>query len=125
MSKVAKIEQDDDWYKNEDKIFTVDIVDALDVALNVDGYILSWTLEELHDGESDLILKTSSGGGITTGPGASTEDRVSIAIDAADTANLEPRVYQQSLWRTDTGVRQLLAQGSAMLQRAATQGEGS
>ncbi len=124
MSKTILIEDDDDWYQGEDKQFTVEMVDADEAVLNVSGYAMDFTIEELHDGDEDLILKTTDAG-ITVSDGNGTGSLVTIDIDSADTLSTEPRVYRLAMWRTDTGVRQLLANGSAMLKRAAVQGDGS
>lgn len=123
MSKTANITEDDRWFQGEDKTFTFDIVDADDVPLDVSSYELSYQLEELHDSDVDLILKTNPE--ITVGAGAAAADRVSVPIAAADSASLDPRVYKHTLWRTDSGVQQVLAEGTALLQRGAAPGGGS
>ena len=126
MSKLSRITESDNWFQGEVKDLRFDIVDSGEVPIDVSSYTLRWVLEEEHDADGDLILKTSAiGSEITVGDGAATNDRVTVSILGADTANLEPRVYRQSLWRVDVGAPQLLAQGSAMLQRAASEGGGS
>ncbi len=117
MSKAAQIEQSDRWFRGEEKILTFDIVDADEEPIDVSGFAMSWVLQEQHDGEGDVLAVSSPT--ITVGDGVATDDRVSVPIESSATASLEPRVYRQSLWRTDTETPQLLASGSAMLQQAA------
>lgn len=119
MSKQALIEQDDRWNRSEKKNITFDIVDENEAPIDVSAFELAWVMEELHDAAGDLLSKASGGEGITVGDGAATGDRVTVAVDSADTLDLEARVYRQALWRTDTEDPQLLAFGAAMLQAAA------
>ncbi len=119
--KTINILETDNWFQGEDKQFTVEMVDAAEASLNVTSYAMDFTVEELHDADADLILKATSGSGIIVSDGS----LVTIDIDSVDTLELEPRVYHLALWRTDSGVRQLLAEGSAMLQKAAVRGGGS
>ncbi len=115
MSKAALIEQADRWFRGEDKQLTFDIVDADDAPVNAGGWTVVWILEELHDGVADVLSK--SGDSITFSDSAGTNDRVTVKIESTDTVSLNPRVYKQSLWRTDGDAPQLLASGSAMLQQ--------
>lgn len=123
MSKAALIEQDDRWYRGEAKTLTFEIVDGEDDPLDVSSFGLAYVLEELHDGATDVLSVVSPT--ITVGDGAGDGSKVTIPITAAATQELEPRVYRQSLLRTDGGQLQLLASGSAMLQRGAEWDDGS
>lgn len=123
MSKAALIEQDDRWYRGEAKELTFEIVDAAEVPLNVSSFGLAWVLEQLHNGETDVLSIVSPT--ITVGNGDGIGSKVTVPITAAATQALEPRVYKQSLLRTDGGQPQLLASGSAMLQQGAEWDDGS
>ena len=118
MSKQALIQQDDRLFRAEDKNLTFDIVDAAGVAIDVSAFTMVYMLEELHDGATDILSKATGGAGITVGDPSSA--RVTIAVKKADTEDLEPRVYRQALWRTDSVSPQLLAEGSVMLRAAAS-----
>lgn len=100
---------------------------------DVTGWSMSWTLRR-KTGSPDppLILKTTSGGGITiTGvfnsdPLLNTQ-RVDVLIEDKDTydtsvnpiVNIEPGMYQYALKRTDTANETILAWGSFELLQAA------
>lgn len=120
MSKNAPIEQDDRWYTGEEKLIKFDIVDADDAPLDVSGFALRWVLERIVPGglRTDVLSKTS-GDGITVENGSGTNDRVVVAIGAADTESIDAEVYHHALWRTDSGNEALLAEGSAMLSESA------
>ena len=122
MSKAALIEQDDRWYRGEAKELTFEIVDASGDPIDVSSFGLAWVLEELHDGETDVLSVVDA---ITVGDGDGTGSKVTVPITATSTQALEPRVYRQSLLRTDGGQLQLLASGSAMLQQGAEWDDGS
>ncbi len=122
MSKAALIEQNDRWYRGEAKELTFEIVDAAGDPLDVSSFGLAWVLEELHDGETDVLSVVDA---ITVGDGVGTKSKVTVPITAASTQALEPRVYKQSLLRTDGGQLQLLASGAAMLQQGAEWDDGS
>jgi hypothetical protein len=121
MSKDAPITQDNRWYKGEAKLLEFDIVDKNDAPLDVSGYAMAWTLEDLEPGgaATDIIAKATGGLGITVENGQGTGDRVVITIDRADTIDLDPAIYMHSLERTDVASEALLLDGSAMLQAAA------
>lgn len=123
MSKKANIEQDDRWFRGEAKTLTFEMVDGAEAPLDVSSFGLAYILEELHDGATDVLAIVSPD--ITVGTGAGTGSLVSVPITAAQTQPLEPRVYRQSLVRTDGGVPQLLASGSAYIQRGAEYDAGS
>ena len=123
MSKQALFEQDDGWFLNEAKILTFEIVDGDGNPLDVSSFGLAYILEKLHDGVDDILSVVSPT--ITVSDGAGEGSKVSIPIAASATATLEPLVYRQSLGRTDGGEPQLLARGSAMLQRGAQWDDGS
>ncbi len=128
MSKVAKIEQDDRWFRSEDKLLTFDVVDEDEAAVDISGWTLVWMLEELHDGADDVLSKTSTTSQITVEdsvPASGANDRAVVKIESTDTAALEARVYRQSLWRTDGDAPQQLASGSAMLQQGPELDAGS
>lgn len=115
MSKESNITASDRLIPGEDKVLEFLIVDAAGAPLDVSTFTLEWVLEKA---ETDILTK--SGAAITVANGDGTNDAVSVAIDSADTAGLEPRTYQHALWRTDTGARQLLSSGDAEFIAAAT-----
>ena len=125
MSKAALIEQDDRWFRGEAKMLTFDIVDGAGAKLDVSSFGLAWVLEELHDGVTDLLSVVTPDITVGDDGDGGTDNRVSVPISATATQGLEPRVYKQSLLRTDGGQLQLLASGSAHLQRGAEWDEGS
>ena len=121
MSKQVLIEQDDRLFQGEVKNIQIDVVDSSGNPVNMTSYTLAWMLEELHDGVADLILKDTVSG-IVVSDGAGTNSRATIALIAADTIDLEPRVYRHALWRTDEAAPQLIAGGSLLLQAGAELG---
>ncbi len=128
MSKVAKIEQADRWFRGEDKELTFDVVDSAEAVVDIAGWDIDSMLEELHDGSTDDFSKTKTAAQITVGdsvPASGANDRATVKIESTDTEALEPRVYRQSLWRTDGGVPQLLASGAATLREGPILDTGS
>ncbi len=128
MSKVARIEQDDRWFRSEDKLLTFDVVNEDGAAVDIAGWTIVWMLEELHDGTTDILSKTSTADQITVSdsvPASGANDRATVKIESTDTTALEARVYRQSLWRTDGDAPQQLASGSAMLQQGPELDAGS
>lgn len=116
MSEIANIEQDDRWFRGEDKFLTFLVVDSAGDPVDMTTWTLKWQIEELHDGETDVLAKVSSAG-IEVSDSAGTNDLATVTIESTDTAAIEPRVYRQSLWRTDSGVPQILAVGTVLLQQ--------
>lgn len=116
MSKIANIEQDDRWFRGEDKQLTFLVVDAAGDPVDMTDWTLKWQIEELHDGATDVLAKVS-GSGIAVSNSVGTNDLATVTIESSDTAAIEARVYRQSLWRTDSSTPQLLAVGTAMLQQ--------
>ena len=109
MSKESNIEVADDWFINERKEFDFLIVDDAEAPLDVSGYTIIWVVE----GRLPVDIISKSGGSITVSNGAGTNDKVTVVVDAADTAALAKGWKQHALRRTD--VAQVLSFGRAYL----------
>lgn len=98
-------------YRGADTPIYVDVV-------TVDGgstpqTMTGWALEFMVTQLTSEILSKTTGSGITIGNGSGTDDRATITVAAADTANWAPgRLYRWALWRTDSGNKRPLAVGS-------------
>lgn len=115
----------DGWYINNDIAFefTVYQEDGNGVLSttpqDITGYGLRWDLRKTPTTAGIPILSKSTDDGqitILDGPNGI----CSVAIDAEDTEALKARLYAHALKRTDTGSQLVLAEGRALLQRAAT-----
>jgi len=88
--------QDITVYEGEDKtidIYVTDSAGGSTVNLGTPTSV-TWTVKaSASTTESDLISKTLAAGEISVGDGNGTNDKLSIALDSADTQGLEGSTY--------------------------------
>ena len=114
MAVKVDISEADHLFIGEDRTLDFHITEA-GVPLDCSGFDLLWALSR-NKNDTPSILKTTPT--ITVGDGDGTGDRVSVPLDAADTANLLPGWYSHALWRTDSGSAIVLSYGRCYLGRA-------
>lgn len=79
------------------------------------GRALTFVLEAVGGDGTNLVNLTTGGGAITFSNSAGTNDLVSIASAAADTASLSEGEYNWALWRTGSGTKYPYAAGRVRL----------
>lgn len=116
MSTSAPIEENDGWFKSEDKGFQFYIQfedpQGFVGGLNITGWTIKWVLSAAQGGVAELT-KTAT---IIDGPNGICR----VTVNAADTSAMAAGVHYYSLWRTNSGSRAQLAQGTALLQTSLT-----
>lgn len=99
---VQHITSEDHVYVGTDRTIAIDVDDAAGAALSVAAFALTWEL--LTAADAVVVSKTTGAGTIVIGNGDGTNDRATVTIAAADTADLDPtKRYHHRLRRTDTG----------------------
>ena len=106
--------------QGEDVAITVKVIDASDVAVNIDGYTLKASVRIEREGKIEIITKATGGSGIviSDAPGGV----YVITISSADTKKLRvPAVYFWDTWRVDAGQLAQLAYGELEVLGSAVQ----
>jgi hypothetical protein len=123
------------WFTSEDKQLVIEVldddgreeVDMATPAKNVTGFALAWTLRRNQSAVTNLLNKTTGGGGITiTGvfnvSRALNTQRVLVAVTEAEVSAITPAPsatvkgkYWHQLRRTDSGAKGVLLFGDCEL----------
>lgn len=111
MADEANITEAHNWFTNTKKVIQFQITTGADPT----AWELVWELRKSHTEDAYLIHKETGTGLTIDGP----NKLVSLTIDAADTADLEPGTYAHALKRTDSVQPTMLSRGTAVLQQAA------
>jgi hypothetical protein len=116
MTARASIAENHDWYIGDDFPFRYIVLDENEDPVDVSGWEVRWSLRE-HAGDPDILITKTVGDGISLIAGSGYVD---VDVYDTDTDGMEPGTYVCSLKRTDTDVEETLAEGTAVLKRAAT-----
>lgn len=120
MALEQDITLDDHWFSGEDKQFRFTIVDSAGNPQTMTGWALEWVLRSAPNKDTATLTKNTSGGTIAISNGSGTDDRATVTVTDDDTLNLVAKTYHYTLRRTDAGFEQVLAFGSAILQKPDT-----
>lgn len=111
MAVESKIEENRQWFTNEDKTLRY----RLDPPVAITGWTFLWELRKTRRDVTPLLTKTTAGGTVVaTDPAAGV---VSVLVAAVDTVGLDGGTYHHVLWRDDPGQRTVLSYGPAVLRR--------
>ena len=141
MAVRSPITRDDEWFTNEAKTVSFEVLDAdpeenaAAAPVDVSAFAMSWKLIDWNEQTdrnrskktaAELLSRATGGGGITvTGAFNATRSlntqRVEVAVTAALTQDIEgDRERWHELRRTDGGAEAVLAYGPAYLCQSAT-----
>lgn len=108
---------DDEWFVGEDKVLRIAVKDEAGAAVNIGGWTFAWEVR-LSRYHPTIVLAKATGSGITQfGPAA--DGVVDVAVDKADTLALRAGTYYHGLARTNAGSWDVVAEGKAVLRKAA------
>ncbi len=110
-----------DWYWGEDRVFQFVVKDDNGVAVNITGWTFKWELRTLDTDAVAKLTKTTANAGCVIVDAVNGKMEVRIAKADTDPSGGTPLVtgqYRHALSRTDAGVWDVLAIGSATLSTA-------
>lgn len=112
----VNFDADDEWFVGEDKVLRITIVDEAGSAVNISGWTFAWELR-LRRYHPDVKLSKATGSGVSIFDAPTGKVDVTIAKD--DTKNLKAGTYYHGLARTNAGAWDVVAEGRAVLRKAA------
>lgn len=114
MAVESRIDADDEWFVGEDRVLNFTMVKG-DVA-GITGWTIVFELFERRAKQTDLPVRSFAAVGHDAT--AQAPARVTVLVDATQTASLPAGIYQYVLRRTDEGARAILGFGPADLRSA-------
>lgn len=116
MTAKASILESDDWYVGDDYPLRYQLLDEDGEPIDVSGYTCIWVFKE-RVGDPDALVSKSTASGIDVSAGSGYID---VSIEDTDTDALEAMTGVIALKRTTSGSEETLAEGTAVLKKAAT-----
>ena len=106
-----------EWFCGTDHVFPITVLDRRGAPINLSGVVVSWTVKPYRSAPDDaaVILKLAADG-ITVIDAAA--GQIEIAVSAADTFNVRPRIYVHELKRINSGSKIVLIEGWAAIRRS-------
>lgn len=112
MAKLSPIEEEDNWFQGETKLFEFTVNKADDSGPEIiTGWAIEWRVFQHAKAQDTLLVETGADVTITDGPNG----LVRVTVAAADTIEIEPSIYWHELWRTDVNNEAVLSYGPAVL----------
>lgn len=90
--------QDLTRYIGDKTTFSLTITDSAGDPLNMTGYSAAWVA---YDGNGTAVITKTTGDGISIGDGDGTNDKLTITLNPADTADLSAGIYGHQAEVTD------------------------
>lgn len=114
MAVVSNIEKDQYWFHGEAKDLLYDVTQSDGTTpQTMTGWTLKWSLTTPKGKE--VMSLTTTGGDITIGNGAGTDDRATVSVTVSDYNGVTGVTFSSRLERTDGGNESVLAFGSVYL----------
>ena len=108
-----------EWFIGEDKVLTFTVRDAGGTAQDITGWTLGWVLRLTRYHPTVLLTKaTGSGIALLTQSGG-TLGQFTVTLARADTSALKAGTYYHAANRSNTGAYDVVAEGKAVLRKAA------
>ncbi len=115
----ADILSTSEWFVGEDKAITITVRNAADQPVDISGWDIEWVLRKSRYHPTIVLTKATPTGITILAQSGLTLGQFTVDIHRADTLNLRAGTYYHGAARTNSGVWDMLAEGKAVLRKAA------